>query len=398
MFSPRIPANLAPNRLTEAVRAVLARGGSFVDLTESNPTRAGFEYPADLLAPLGDGRGLRYAPSPLGALEARRAVSADYARQGLAVPPERIALTASTSDGYSLLFKLLADAGDEVLVPRPSYPLFDHLARLDLVAAREYDLDVHDSWSIDFSSLERAMTPRTRAVLVVSPNNPTGSFVSAGELDRLAAICAPRGIAIIADEVFADYELEPGAARRAGRLVGGGLQAVPQVLSFSLGGLSKSVGLPQVKLGWIAVGGPERLVSAALERLELVCDTYLAVSTPAQLALAELLDRGAAVRAQITARTTANYRAFHAAAADVPACRVLSSAGGWYAVLQVPTLEPEEDLVLRLLDGGVLTHPGYFFDFARESFLIVSLLPPQAVFDDGVGRVLRHFTRAESRP
>jgi len=386
VFSSRLPENVATNRLTDAVRARRTRGEPFIDLTESNPTRAGFDYPADLLAPLADPRGLRYAPSPLGAIDARRAVSADYARQGVGVPAERIALTASTSDGYSLLFKLLADAGDDVLVPRPSYPLFDHLTRLDLVVPRHYDLDPHGGWAIDFDSLERAITPRTRAVLVVSPNNPTGSFVSAGELDRLAPLCAARGLAIIADEVFSDYELEPGAGARAGRVA-----ARSDVLSFALGGLSKSVGLPQVKLGWIAAGGPEAQVVAALERLELICDTYLAVSTPAQLAAPALLEHGAAVRSQISTRIRANYRTLQRAAAVVPSCRVLRSDGGWYAVLQVPSLESEEDLVLRLLGEGVLAHPGYFFDFSRESFLVVSLLPPEAGFADGVSRILRHF-------
>ena len=371
--------------MTVALRAIRAKE-PVIDLTESNPTRAGFDYPVDLLAPLGDARGLRYAPSPLGVIDARRAVAADYARQGVVVPAERIALTASTSDGYSLLFKLLANAGDEVLVPRPSYPLFDHLTQLDLLVPRAYDLDLHGAWSIDWPSLEQAITPRTRAVLVVSPNNPTGSFVSADEFNRLAAICAPRGIAIIVDEVFSDYELEPGAAIRAGRGVARG-----DVLSFSLGGLSKSIGLPQVKLGWIAVGGPEPLVAAALDRLELVSDTYLAVSTPVQLAAAELLARGAAVRDQIASRVRTNYRALREAVAAVPSCQALTSAGGWYAVLQVPSFESEEDLVLRLLTDGVLTHPGYFFDFPRESFLIVSLLPPEASFADGVSRVLRHF-------
>jgi hypothetical protein len=410
MFSQRAPGELTANRLSARVAERRAQGRAFVDLTESNPTRAGFLYPPDLLAPLGRAAGLRYTPSPLGSLEARRAVSAEYARQGVAVPPERIVLTASTSDAYSLLFKLLADAGDEVLVPRPSYPLFDHLTRLDFVEARDYALDIHGGWSIDFASLEAAMTPRTRAVLVVSPNNPTGSFVTPAELERLAAICAPRGIAIIADEVFADYELTPGAASRAGRPVGSPIAppiagsdlgpAVSRrrdVLSFALGGLSKSVGLPQVKLGWIAVGGPDDLVSAALERLELICDTYLAVSTPVQLAAAELLERGADVRSQIAARVAVNHRALHAAAAGAPACRVLPGAGGWYAVLQVPSLEPEEDLVLGLLDEGVLTHPGYFFDFPRPSFLIVSLLPPGASFVDGVSRILRHFDCTVSR-
>ena len=377
---------MATNRLTEAVRTRRARGQSFVDLTESNPTRAGFDYPANLLAPLGDERGLRYAPSPLGAIEARRAIAGDFARRGLSVDPGRIALTASTSDGYSLLFKLLADAGDEVLVPRPSYPLFDHLTRLDLLVPRHYDLDLHGEWAIDFASLEAAITPRTRAVLIVSPNNPTGSFISAAALDRLAAICAPRGIAIIADEVFADYELQPGAAARAGRVT-----ARQDILSFALGGLSKSIGLPQVKLGWMAVGGPERLAAPALDRLELICDTYLAVSTPVQLSAAELLERGGVVREQIVRRIQANDRALHAMVAGTPSCRVLPADGGWYAVLQVPSLETEEELVLRLLGDGVLTHPGYFFDFARESFLIVSLLPPEVAFADGVSRILRHF-------
>ena len=393
MFSSRIPANLASNRLTEALRARRARGEPLIDLTESNPTRAGFDYPADLLAPLGDARGLRYAPAPLGLIDARRAVAADYARQRLVVAAERIVLTASTSESYSLLFKLLANAGDEVLVPRPSYPLFDYLTQLDLVAARYYDLDVHGAWSIDLASLEQALTPRTRAVLVVSPNNPTGSFITAAEFDRLATICAPRGIAIIADEVFADYELEPGAAARAGRGV-----LRDDVLSFSLGGLSKSIGLPQVKLGWIAVGGPDPLVAAALERLELIGDTYLAVSTPVQLAAAELLARGAAVRDQIAARVRANLRALRGAVAAVPSCQVLPGAGGWYAVLQVPSLESEEELVLRLLTDGVLTHPGYFFDFPRESYVIVSLLPPEAAFVDGVSRVVRHFNCGVNPP
>ena len=393
MFSARVPDTFAANRLTEAVRARRTRGDAFIDLTESNPTRAGFDYPDDLLAPLADPRGLRYAPSALGALEARRAVAADYARQGLSVDAARIALTASTSDAYSLLFKVLADAGDEVLVPRPSYPLFDHLTRLDLLVARHYDLDAHGAWSVDFASLEGQLTPRTRIVLIVSPNNPTGSFVSPADLDRLAAICAPRGIAIVADEVFFDYEIEAGAAARAGRV---GSRA--DVLSFSLGGLSKSVGLPQVKLGWIAVGGPGDLVDASIERLELAADTYLAVSTPAQLAAGALLDRGARVRRQIRARVVANHRALQAAIDDAPSCRLWPAAGGWYAVLQVPSLEPEEDLVLRLLDDGVLTHPGYFYDFPRESFLIVSLLPPEASFADGVSRVLRHFNCTVTGP
>jgi len=387
MFSDRVPRELAANRLTAAVAAMRGESRPFVDLTVSNPTRAGFDYSSDLLAPLADPRALTYAPAPLGLDEARAAVAADYARQGLAVAADRIVLTASTSDAYSLIFKLLANPGDEVVIPRPSYPLFDHLARLDAVATRTYDLDIHGGWAVDFASLERALTPRTRAVLIVSPNNPTGSFVSSSDLERIATLCAPRGIAIVSDEVFADYEITLGAAARAGRAA-----VRRDVLTFALGGLSKSAGLPQVKLGWVAVGGPDPLVNAALERVEHISDTYLSVSTPVQLAAQRLIAAGAAVRSQIAARVASNYDALAAVGSVVPSCRVMTSDGGWYAVLQVPSLEPEEDLVVRLLThDGVLLHPGFFFDFPRESFLVVSLLPPNEVFADGIGRVLRYF-------
>jgi aspartate/methionine/tyrosine aminotransferase len=368
------------------VEAARAEGRPIVDLTVSNPTRAGLEYPNDLLAPLADARALHYDPQPLGGIEARRAVARDYERQGVLVDPEGVVLTASTSEAYSVLFKLLAEAGDDVLVPRPSYPLFEHLTRLDLVAARPYDLEYHGAWSIDLASVERAITPRTRALILVSPNNPTGSFVTQAELERLATLCAPRDIAIIADEVFLDYELEPGAAAAAGRA-----STRRDVLTFSLGGLSKSLGLPQVKLGWIAVSGPAALVATALERLEFICDTYLSVSTPVQVAAPTLLSAGAAIRARIAARTAVNYRWLRSAGAGVPSCHVLRSDGGWSAVLHVPSFEPEEDLALRLLADGVLIQPGYFFDFPRESFLIVSLLTPPAVLADGIDRVFRHF-------
>jgi len=310
----------------------------------------------------------------------------------MTVDPRRIVLSASTSDAYSLLFKLLAGAGDEILVPRPSYPLFDHLTRLDELTAVPYDLDYHDRWTIDMASVDGALTPRTRALLIVSPNNPTGSFVKRDELARLSALCAPQGVAIIADEVFSDYQLEPGAAAAAGRVldVPGG-----HTLSVSLGGLSKSAGLPQVKLGWMAFAGPDVLVREALDRLEFVCDTYLTVSTPVQAAAAELIERAAPVRAQIQARTAANYRSLVEKTATVPACRVLHAEGGWYAVVQVPTFEPEEDLAVALVEhAGVLAHPGYFFDFPRESFLILSLLPVERVFADGVDRVLFYIGRA----
>jgi len=387
MFSSRTPADLSTNHLSELLSAARAEGRSIVDLTESNPTRAGFAYPKDLLRPLGDAGGLTYAPSPFGLVEARAAVSDDYARRGQRVPPQRIALTASTSEAYSCLFKLLANADDEVLVPRPSYPLFDHLARLEQVAVRGYDLDLERGWRIDFDSLERAITARTRAILIVSPNNPTGTFVTAAELERLAEIAESRDLALIADEVFADYELEPDARASAGcvtdRQTG---------LVFSLGGLSKSVGLPQVKLAWIAVAGAARHVDRALERLELICDTYLSVSTPVQRAAGALLAGGEVVRGQIARRVSANYQRLQQLMAGT-SYRVLTSQGGWYAVLEMPDSESEETVVVELLRDGVLAHPGYFFDFPREAYLVVSLLPPEPLFADGIDRVRRHVAR-----
>ena len=397
-FSSRLPADLAPNRVSAAVAEARRKGRAFVDLTESNPTLAGFEYPEDLLAPLGHPRGLRYAPSPFGLASARQAVAADYARRGVpveAIEIERIVLTASTSDAYSLLFKVLCDPGDEILVPRPSYPLFDYLAGLDAVTVRTYDLEYHGRWAIDLDGLERSFTPRTRAVLLVSPNNPTGSFVKARELDHIAASCARHGAAIIADEVFADYVL-PCAVDTPAEPVGRVLDR-RDGLTFSLGGLSKSVGLPQVKIGWIAVGGEAADVGRALARLEVACDTYLSVSTPVQAAAADLLERGAPVRRQIAQRVSANYRHLIAAADLAPACRVRHAEGGWYGVLQVPSLGAEEDLVLDLLtEDAVLVHPGYFFDFPYESFLVLSLLPPERVFADGLSRVLRRVGAAPS--
>ncbi len=387
MFADRIPGDLSPNRLTLAVRQRRASGDPIIDLTESNPTRVGLEYPADLLAPLADRRGLLYSPEPLGLLDARRAVAADYARRGIPIGPDRIALTASTSEAYSVLFKLLARPGDEVLVPRPSYPLFDLLTTLDGVVARPYDLEYRGAWAIDFASVERALSPRTRALLVVDPNNPTGSFTSGEEIDRLATIGAHHGIALIVDEVFADYELQPGTTPARHTFL-----SRSDALVFALGGLSKSIGLPQAKLAWIAAAGPSELVAESLERLELICDTYLSVSTPVQLAAAELIERGAAIRAQISDRTRTNYRRLQDAGASAPSCDVLTACGGWNAVVRVPTLCSEEELMLTLLTtDGVLAHPGYFFDFPRASFVIVSLLVTEAAFAAGVERLFARF-------
>ncbi|MFI5177580.1 MAG: pyridoxal phosphate-dependent aminotransferase [Vicinamibacterales bacterium] len=382
MFSSRLPAALGPNALSRAVDALRRSGVALIDLTETNPTTVDLPDTGDDLAPLADDRARRYAPDPRGLAEARDAIAAEYARRGASAPADRLVLTASTSEAYAWLFKLLCDPGDEVAVPQPSYPLFDLLTGLDAVQARPYLLDYHGRWSIDRSSLERALTASTRAVLVVSPNNPTGSMLRAEDREWLVAACAARGVAVIADEVFADYPLAP-------RTDACSLMGETRALTFVLGGLSKSAGLPQVKLGWIAVSGPEALASAALERLDIISDTYLSVSTPVQVGAARLIERGRRRRAAIAARVGGNLAALRAAVHDHPAVTLREPEGGWSAVLEVPATTTDEALALTLLDTAhVVVHPGYFFDFTGGAFLVVSLLPRPDVFAEGVRRLL----------
>lgn len=382
MFSRRLPPNVEVNAVTRAIAALTARGETFVDLTESNPTRVGLPYPPGLLQPLSDRRALEYDPHPLGLPSARAAVAADAARRGVRVDPAHVVLSASTSEAYTWIFKLLCNPGDCVVVPRPSYPLFEHLTRLEAIETATYDLEYHGRWEIDFDSVAAAPST-TRAVLVVSPNNPTGSYVSGSELDRLAAICRSRGWALVADEVFADYPLDATSpltdvATRA------------EVLSFTLGGASKSLGLPQVKLGWMVVGGPSAERDRALAHLELIADTFLSVSTPVQVAAPALLRDGAVVRAAIQARIGANLRRAREIVTAFPSCDLLRVDGGWSAVVRVPATRSEERLVLDLLElEGVLVHPGYFFDFPHEAFLVISLLVSEVTFEEALTRVLR---------
>jgi alanine-synthesizing transaminase len=388
MFSSRVPGDRRPNRLSAALSRARA-GRDLINLTLSNPTRAGIAYPEHLLAPLGLDRGLDYSPEPLGDASARTAVAARYARRGIAIPVERIALTASTSEAYSLLFKLLCDAGDTVLTPIPSYPLFDHLTQLESVVRRPYRLGFHGAWSIDFVDLDRVWTTDTRAVLAVSPNNPTGSVLTESDAAQLVQRCVSGGAALIVDEVFADYPLRDGIAEPAALDAG-------DALVFRLGGLSKSAGLPQVKLGWIAVSGPEALVAEAVDRLELVCDTYLSVSTPVQLAAAELLRASESVRDRIRERIRANYRTLTTLASERAGRRVsvLPVEGGWSAVLRVPAMIGEEGLALDLLDRGIVVHPGFFFDFPHEAFIVISLLPEPHTFEQGVRILLERADAA----
>jgi alanine-synthesizing transaminase len=377
VFSSRLPWDLQPNPLTAALEAKRAAGTPLFDLTESNPTAsAGLEYPRAILDSLADPEALRYQPAPRGLLSARQAVSHYYAERGREVPPARILLTASTSEAYAYLFKLLTDPGDQILTPRPSYPLFEFLAAMESVEPRQYSLRYDGSWHLDFGSLERAITARTRAIVVVNPNNPTGSFLKPDEIDRLDALAAAHGIAILSDEVFSDYAFGPTSPP----------PEYSRSLAFSMSGLSKLAGLPQMKLGWIVAQGPDH--PAALDRLELIADTYLSVSTPVQLALPNLLASSAAVRTQIQQRTREN-RAWLRTALAGSAAQVLTTEGGWSAVLQIPRIRTEEEWALHLLiHHDVLVQPGFFFDFEAEAFLVVSLLTPEPAFNEGIRRVL----------
>jgi alanine-synthesizing transaminase len=358
-----------------------AAGATILDLTESNPTAAGFVYPSDaILSALADPRSLRYEPAAAGMPAARAAVSEYYSGR---VTPDRILLTASTSEAYAFVFKLLADPGDEVLVPSPSYPLFDYLAALDSVRIVQYPLVYEGAWIIDFDALTRSVTSRSRAIVLVNPNNPTGSFLKRSELAPLLALCHEHNLALISDEVFADYALEDDA-----RLVRS-LTDTDAVLTFCLSGLSKVAGLPQLKLGWIVTGGPAADRARAFERLELIADTYLSVSAPVQGAASTLLGLRGQLQQQILGRVRANRTFLANQIGPASPWKLLATEGGWSAVLEAPRIQSEEEWVLNLLaEDDVLVQPGFFFDFEREAFLMISLLTAEDVFHQGVGRIL----------
>lgn len=382
-FSSRLDWTARPNRLAELLRSKRTAGVPILDLTESNPTRAGLDYDRQaILGPLTGEALLAYQPHPAGSGFARRAVADYYAARGYEVDPGRIILTAGTSEAYGFLFKLLADAGDEVLVPRPSYPLFEYLARLEGVRVRQYRLVYDYGWRLDLDSVRAALGERTRAIVAVSPNNPTGHFPKPSEQEALVALCAERGLALITDEVFFDYPFgTPGAPAPS-------TVSVTGALSFTLNGLSKVAGLPQMKLAWMVVNGPPALRQAALVRLELIADTYLTVGTPAQEAAGAWLEWAERFQRQLRARLHDNLAHLRSVLAGTPA-GLLECEGGWYAILRLPRTRSDEEWALELLRcEDVLTQPGYFYDFDQEACLVVSLLVEPGIFREGIGRLL----------
>jgi len=359
-FSGRLPHEMRPNALTELLRAKRQSGARILDLTESNPTHAGIEYPVGFLSSLAAEAAVRYEPEPFGLLSAREVIAREYAAQ-----VDRVVMTASTSEAYSWLFKLLCDPGDEVLVPRPSYPLFDYLAAFESATVRHYGL-FYDKpgWFIDFHTIERAINDRTRAIVLVNPNNPTGHFLRRHELAQLTAF----GLPIISDEVFRDYRLQPAPDSVLT------LQGVDETLVFTLNGLSKTVGLPQMKLAWMIANGPPDQVREALGRLEIIADTYLSVGTPVQCALTSLLQLRGPVQRQIIDRLRVNLQTLGTSGVEA----------GWYATVR----GLEEGAEIRLLrDRDVLVQPGYFYDFESPGYIVISLLTPPDVFREGIGRL-----------
>jgi len=385
MFADRTNWNLAPNRLSEALARHRAAGKPLLDLTVSNPTECGFVYDERaILDALRNPAALKYEPTARGLISARQAVCQYYSAHGTAVDVDDIVLTTSTSEAYSYVFRLLFNPGDEVLIPGPSYPLFDFLADIQDVKPVRYPLMYDHGWQIDFYALEQAITPRTRAVIVVHPNNPTGHFTKRSEVEKLNAICAARELALIADEVFLDFVL---SAERPSTFAGNG--GAP---TFTLSGLSKICGLPQMKAAWLVTSGPEKLKSEALERLEVIADTYLSINAPVQLAMPSFHSQRQPFQDQLMERVRRNLAEMDRQLALQKVCSRLEMEGGWYAVLRVPATRSDEDLAVSLLkDRGVYVHPGHFYDFRSDGYLVVSLICEERELSTGLRAVLMQF-------
>ena len=385
MFSHRTDWKLTPNRFTQVQQELLAAGMEVLDLTVSNPTRAELHYDEEaILQALIQPDALEYDPQPKGLRSARIAVTNYYRKQyeEFDVDPDSVLLTASTSEGYSYLFRLLCNPEDEVLVPKPSYPLFEFLADLNDVKLVPYPLLYDHGWQVDFPSLYKAVTHRIRAVVVVHPNNPTGSFISRAEQAALNDFCREYGLALIVDEVFLDYAHD-GAARQT-------FAANRDVPTFTLSGLSKICGLPQMKLSWIVASGAQEQIGTALARLEVIADTYLSLSAPIQLAAPTFLEQRSTIQPLLLDRLRSNLEELDRGLARQKACQRLAVEGGWYAVLRVPVMQSDEELAIDILRKmAVLVHPGHFYDFPSDGYLIVSLITPPAPFRKGIERILQ---------
>lgn len=386
-FSSRTPRSFHSNRIAARAAALRQAGAPLIDLTLSNPAQAGIACPQEaVLAALGDPRSLRYEPSARGSPDTRQAIALWHARHGAALDPENLLLASSTSEAYSWLFKLLCEPGGAVMTPRPSYPLFECLAELESIRAVQYPLPEHWGWRLDIAELEAHLDPRARAVVVVNPNNPTGTYLHPEEWLRLQEFAALRGLAVIADEVFFDYSWR-ASTPRISSLAGPHL-----ALTFTLSGLSKTAALPQMKLGWIHVGGPADLRQEALERLEWIVDAYLPVSAPVQFAAPRWLELAPEMQSRILGRVLGNLETLRSAlGADSP-WRVAGGEGGWTAVVDAPRIHSGEEWTLRFLEeASVLVQPGYFYDFEREAFLVFSLLPAPEGFQQALDRLQKIF-------
>lgn len=384
MFSDRTNWRLARNRFTQALEEARAGGGRLLDLSASNPTRVGLQFddPA-ILQSLASSQALDYDPQAKGLRSAREAVAAYYrdAHGISSTDPERIVLTSSTSEGYSYIFRLLCNPGDELLVPKPSYPLFEFLADLQDVKLISYPLIYDHGWQMDFHSLHKAVTKRTRGVVVVHPNNPTGSYVHESEFEPLNQFCAQYGLALIADEVFLDYRVD-GQVHTS-------FAGNQDVLTFSLSGLSKISALPQMKVAWLVTSGPVNMVDAAMERLEVIADTYLSMNAPVQWAMPVLLEQRQSIQQQLCSRVKANLAELDRQLASQNSCQRLCLEGGWYAVLRVPVMRSDEELAIELVrEKSVIVHPGHFYDFPSDGYLVLSLITAPPDFSAGIAKVL----------
>ncbi len=382
-FSERTAWNTEESELARAHRLRQQSGMPVSDLTESNPTRCGFTYPQGLLEALADPRASVYDPQPRGIMPAREAVCKYYADHGVALDPSQVVLTTSTSEAYSYLFRLLCDSGSEILAVQPGYPLFDFLAGLDDVRLKAAPLVYNEGWQIDVEGIRRAITAQTRAIVIVHPNNPTGHFTKRWEAAELANICRDFNLSLIVDEVFLDY----GFGGREGRSFAEGLDGVPV---FVVSGLSKICGLPQMKAAWIVATGPQQ--AEALERLEVIADTFLSMNAPVQWALPSWLESRQVIQEQIRNRVTTNLAALDARLATIPIVQRLAVEGGWYAVLRIPALTPDEQTVRALLDGGIWVHPGYFFGMPESGWLVVSLLGSETNFSGSLVTLIDYFS------